>query len=753
MDLHPKNNVIDNQITYLKQLDILSNRLTLDHKKNIDIVVAFANEILGGVCSLYNKLDKRDNSLVCWSKENTPPDLPDKDVAKGHICYEATIKGKDKIINLPDISTTPYQESDPYVKKYGLKSYLGFPVKINNQSLGSLCIVDTNIRQFSDLEIALITHLANVIRIQEENLKINNIQTVLYKISRTLITSNNLKELCLQIKDNLSTIIDSSNFTVTLFNDEEEEIYQFNDDKEDKNCEEQYLLNEIKEKKQSLLFTKSQILTLLPSDLAKNCACVSWVGVPLKINNELIGVISLKSFQQAIYLDEDVKLLEFVSFEIAHILNEKRLRENLAQREEEFRSIVNQSAIGIYRTDFAGNILFVNDALVSMLEYDTEEELLCHDLTKTYHPDYERKYFIQSLIEKTVVTNAESLWTTKTGKKIFVRETAKLVKHQKNDGIIEGTVENITEEINARKAYKFEKEKFDGLLTTVPIGIIQVDRKNNILSVNEHFTKITGYKKEDLSNISQFFHMVFDESSNSAQIIQQNSSLKILYDKTGQKKYIKIFQTKTTDGTSIFSIEDITANILNKTELVEQSKYLFAINKISNKLLSGSIIPYDEILEIIGNTLKTSQITLYKYYKFDDRSEIQTMAQWGNAGEEYEQGDQLKQQFYTPRATFPNWTKKLSIQDFLCGTVDSFMSPEKEYMQNHKIKSIFVHNLNIDDEFWGFIVLKNHKEKYLWSDRDIILLKTIIHNLSDAISQKLMNSKLTNSKIKLYGTI
>lgn len=70
-------------------------------------------------------------------------------------------------------------------------------------------------------------------------------------------------------------------------------------------------------------------------------------------------------------------------FAVRQALNEKKLREELegARRslrhsQSLYRALVDNPAYGIYRCNFAGKIVDVNQALVAMLGYSTKEELL-----------------------------------------------------------------------------------------------------------------------------------------------------------------------------------------------------------------------------------------------------------------------------------------------------------------------------------------------------------------------------------------
>ena len=49
------------------------------------------------------------------------------------------------------------------VKRYGIKSYLGIPVKVNQVVTGSLCVIDTKARTFSNDERQKLAKLADLV--------------------------------------------------------------------------------------------------------------------------------------------------------------------------------------------------------------------------------------------------------------------------------------------------------------------------------------------------------------------------------------------------------------------------------------------------------------------------------------------------------------------------------------------------------------------------------------------------------------
>ena len=160
-------NVSTSQST-LAGLAYLFHRLGTDSSVNIHSILSTANTLLEGACTLYNRLDDQDKSLVVWSGFNLPEDLCRRDDPRGHICYEATIKGKSGPVAIGDLSGTPYETSDVNVKRFGLRAYLGHPVFLGGRAVGAVAVVYLQPRDFSQDHISIITGLAAAVSLEEE---------------------------------------------------------------------------------------------------------------------------------------------------------------------------------------------------------------------------------------------------------------------------------------------------------------------------------------------------------------------------------------------------------------------------------------------------------------------------------------------------------------------------------------------------------------------------------------------------------
>lgn len=175
----------------LKRVNKLFSSLGTDPVRNIHMIVEQTCEIFDATCSLYNVLEDESESLITWSGSRLPRDFQYRDSRDGHICYEATIKEKNQPIIIEDLFETDYVRSDPNVRKYQLRSYLGHPVVIDGVPRGSLCIVDTITRKFREADVHIIATFAKGVQLEEERrVALRRIEALLEE-KETLLTEIN----------------------------------------------------------------------------------------------------------------------------------------------------------------------------------------------------------------------------------------------------------------------------------------------------------------------------------------------------------------------------------------------------------------------------------------------------------------------------------------------------------------------------------------------------------------------------------
>ena len=178
--------------------------------------------------------------------------------------------------------------------------------------------------------------LLNDITNRKANEAVNN---VLYNISRAANSDISLTQLYPVIREELSTIIDTTNFYIALFDEDKNKLYFSYYDDETGEKDKDFLISKysgsnnifyyIFKTGESLLLNYNKYKKLIARgdfvsyDVITNKQI--WLGVPLRVENKIIGSMVLQSYTDPdLYSQKDIKLMEFVSQQIATAIERKQ---------------------------------------------------------------------------------------------------------------------------------------------------------------------------------------------------------------------------------------------------------------------------------------------------------------------------------------------------------------------------------------------------------------------------------------------
>ena len=156
------------------------------------------------------------------------------------------------------------------------------------------------------------------------------VNEVLLNISKIDIESNDFDHLCQSIQNELNKLIDANNLYITLYDETKcrmklAYISDTNSIKDDYPLGNSYTLW-VAQKGKGILLNRRQISQLRYHHKLESFGpvAVSWMGVPLWVNREIIGVIAVQSFKKGyLYTQTDLDILEFISTQIASSLHRK----------------------------------------------------------------------------------------------------------------------------------------------------------------------------------------------------------------------------------------------------------------------------------------------------------------------------------------------------------------------------------------------------------------------------------------------
>ena len=213
------------------------------------------------------------------------------------------------------------------------------------------------------------------------------LQQVLYNISNAAISPISLNQLYKNIHRELGNIIDTTNFHIALLNKEENKIHYdyFCDEKDDISVTLEYsntgsLSSHVIKTGQSLLVNRQQINKMIErgelilSHLGTLTEETLWLGVPLKIEGIVIGTMAVLSYTNShLYSEKDIKIMEFISSQIATAIKRKQDEEDLYKSQQEFASLFKNIPEALIYTDKKGNILYINPRFTEVFGYVLDE--------------------------------------------------------------------------------------------------------------------------------------------------------------------------------------------------------------------------------------------------------------------------------------------------------------------------------------------------------------------------------------------
>ncbi len=173
-----------------------------------------------------------------------------------------------------------------------------------------------------------------------------------------------------------------------------------------------------------------------------------WLGVPLIVDGSAIGVMVVQHYQDPLaYGKREQRMLEFVSSQVALVIKRKQAEDALRASEENFRSLFENSPLGMWRIAPDGRNLLANPTLVRMLGFDSLEEMREHNNGRDdglLHPCRELR---DLLFAEASYSDYVSEFNRKDGSLICIRESARAIRGP--DGTLlyfDGITEDITEQ-------------------------------------------------------------------------------------------------------------------------------------------------------------------------------------------------------------------------------------------------------------------------------------------------------------------
>ena len=201
---------------------------------------------------------------------------------------------------------------------------------------------------------------------------------------------------------------------------------------------------------------------------------VCWLGVPLKVGDQTVGVLAVQSYREDVQFGEKEKeVLTFVSQHLATALNRKRGEEALRRSEEKYRTILESIEDGYYEVDLGGNLTFFNDPVCKLHGYSAEELL---GMNNRQYMDPEVAHNVHQEFNKVFRTGEPSgefsyPINRKDGEKRHVEASISLVRTPQGEPTgFRGIIRDVTERRRVKESFEQSMAEFLSIVSKVSEG-------------------------------------------------------------------------------------------------------------------------------------------------------------------------------------------------------------------------------------------------------------------------------------------
>ena len=328
--------------------------------------------------------------------------------------------------------------------------------------------------------------------------RFQDISHTLFKISSAVNTTPDLDALYKSIHGELSHVIDTTNFFIAIYDQTQDSVtFPYCVDSVDEFyppvieiSKAESLTAKVIRTGLPLLITKDEILNQRQKSKRKIPTCTPselWLGVPLKIEVGIIGVMAVQSYDTANCYDQtDLEVMVSVADQVALAIENKRAEKTLRESEEKHRLLFDNAGDAIFIHDMEARMLAVNPTACELLGY-SHTELMSMKIDQVDTPE-EAKHApdrIAQLMERGHFT-FETVHQRKDGSFIPTDVTARRISWENKPAMM-----SICRDITERKHAEIDRDR---LISELKDALSTVKKLSGLLPICSYCKKIRDDK-------------------------------------------------------------------------------------------------------------------------------------------------------------------------------------------------------------------------------------------------------------------
>lgn len=259
--------------------------------------------------------------------------------------------------------------------------------------------------------------------------------------------------------------------------------------------------------------------------------------------------------------------------------------------------------IGVYRSTLGGRQLRANAALVRLNGYASEADMLAavQDIAHEWYVEPGRRDEFARLLERDgrVVDFVSEIWRHHTRERIWVRETAYLVRNWQGQPLCyEGTVQDITAEHEVQLALQASERRFRALTDRAQVMTLVCDPDGQVRYASQAARALLGREPQALLGENQFDWIHPDDRdaarADFAEVVQRcnpgTESLYRLRHVDGGWRHVAVLGQSFMDDPAVRGI------VLNWRDVTERERALHAMQQSQQRFQAAFAVSPDALL-------------------------------------------------------------------------------------------------------------------------------------------------------------
>jgi len=373
------------ELQTLHDLSVLISQ-TLDLEKVLPIALEKALSLTGFEMGAVHLLNEDEEILELKFSSGQPPVLNEnaKFLKIGEGAAGKVVQLRRPIILFVDEYPTP--RIIPFLKEEGVQTLMSIPLLAKEKAIGAMTLLSRSSRALTQREVNLLESIGNQIglvlenaQLFEETKKRLNEITILYEMMKVSASSLSLDKMLEETIDCLNSFLKFETLGILLVEDNTNKLVPHPASYKG------FPMSNIGKLGLSVgkgitgwVAEKGE--PLLVNDVREDSRYIcgdesirSEMCVPLKVGQKVMGVIDAQCKALNAFSEDDLRLLNIAGGQIATLIENIRLYEEVKQSEEKYRTVVEGALEGVLVVGEDFRVKYVNERLAEILDHPRKE--------------------------------------------------------------------------------------------------------------------------------------------------------------------------------------------------------------------------------------------------------------------------------------------------------------------------------------------------------------------------------------------